>query len=75
MHAFDAPSGRTYFHDGDMAPGSTVEFETTVRRERTVISIPMEDVLALAAAHLRGLRIAKLESASYDEILGILTKE
>jgi hypothetical protein len=65
MRSFDAPSGRTYFHDGDMSPRSDVQFEMATRE------IPMADILALAAEYIRYRRIAALEQATDEELLGL----
>lgn len=71
MHSFDAPSGRTYFHDGDMSPGSDVLFHQTVRGQEATVYVPMADILALAAQHVRSREIARLEEASDEELLGL----
>jgi hypothetical protein len=79
MHSFDAPSGRTYHHNGDFSGDvrliTTVEVLTDDRQsfvqKETEIDIPFADLAALVAEYVRRERASALDSMGTGEILGI----
>jgi hypothetical protein len=66
MHSFDAPSGATYFHNGDFSGTveviarilETEEFDSDTGK----VEIPFEDMKALVAQHVRNARIEAIEN-------------
>lgn len=64
MHSFTAPSGRTYFHNGDFS--GDVQFEAAPGYG---VGIPFADLKALVAEYVRQGRISALESLADVEIL------
>lgn len=79
MHSFDAPSGVTYFHHGDLS--GNVEVTLPVAHggasfERdghhvAPVEIPAADLKALVAEWLRNEKIARLENATNDEVFDL----
>jgi hypothetical protein len=61
MHSFDAPSGATYFHNGDFS--GDVEL---ILNQDTTLGIPFEDIRALYLEYLKRSKISALEQASHD---------
>jgi len=58
MHSFDAPSGATYFHNGDFS--GDVEF-IVGENLYTEVKIPFTDLKALVAKYVRNARVEWLE--------------
>ena len=75
MHSFNAPSGRTYHHNGDFS--GAVKFDAQVEMMSPTsaglawVEVPFEDLRALVAEYARRERISRLEEMSDDEVLGL----
>lgn len=69
MHSFDAPSGRSYFHNSDFDGDITFLGDSNSVTERP-FDIPFEDIRALYLEYLRRSKISALEQASYDFLEG-----
>jgi hypothetical protein len=66
MHTFE---GKTCFihHNGDFSGDAIIVLEDGTQR----IEVPIEDLLAFAAEAVREKKIAQLESATTEELLGL----
>lgn len=71
MHSYEGPSGRSYHHESEGSPNDVVYVTLTVRGESSTITIPMRDVLWLAARHVRDRRITALENMPDEVVLGL----
>lgn len=65
MHSFDAPSGRTYHHNGDFS-GDVVFTQSTTEDGSledvdVEVEVPFADLKALVAQHVRNVRIEWIE--------------
>lgn len=76
MRSATGPSGRKYFHNGDFSgdvvayiPNGSVTYDSGF--ETCEASIPMDDILFLAALRVRSALVERAESASDREILGL----
>lgn len=65
MHSFEAPSGATYYHNGD--------FSGDVLMDGNQLAIPFEDIRAIYLEYRRQRAIATLVSAEYFELEEKLT--
>jgi len=71
------PSGRKYHHNGDfsgdviacVSPGDVTQEHDPEVGDFSAVSIPAEDILAVAAEFVRSKRIEQLESADPISIL------
>lgn len=69
MHAFNAPSGVCYHHNGDWS--GDVLFVTG--DDEMQVEVPFADILAMAMEYLRGELVERLEQADTAELVTLLT--
>lgn len=72
MHSHRGPSGATYHLDAEGSVDCDVSFtiHTNTESEDDVM-ISMEDILFLAALHVRSVRSVELENATDLQVLGL----
>jgi len=76
MYPYTGPSGKRYQLDTEGSPDCDVHFTVHTHTSSEVdVSIPMEDILFLAALHIRALHGGEMDGASCLEVLGLKETE